>query len=156
MKRIVIFVMLIAVLLAGCSIINTRNHSDNSKILQALELAYKPGNYSMKSATCSGFITSSQTGVFLSVPLEKVILEGQAVSVTAIPSASLRVDGTYVGGYQKDLTGYIESAYSRNNGSVLFITLNNPDKWTDANGKTIGNNLPIAGVIDIQYTVTGP
>ena len=151
MKKIwfaVVFSLVIT-LLSACSV-----SSSGDRALKSIGAAYTVGDYSMVQASCTGFITTSQTEVCLSIPLSKKLLDSQNITVTEVKNAELRIDGTYVSKLAADLTPYINFAQSRNDGAILYVSLKNPDKWYGENGTLLVNNTPFVGRVDIAFTIS--
>ena len=156
MKKIVVVLLVILVVLSGCSTTKLDGgiHSDDT--LKALGVAYSAGEYTMTFTFCSGFVTSSQTAVWLAFPVAKQFLDGQTVTVNSINNTELRIDGAYIGEFHADLTPYVHSTRISNDGAVLFVNLENANKWMNSNNKVIPNNTPLAGIVDITFTVSDP
>ena len=151
MKKIIcIFLVFLTVIFAGCSF----SQSSDNKFLKQLGIAYTEGDYTLEVATCSGWITGANEELCLSVPISKRILNDQTVSVTSVKNAVLRsANGKIIHKAKTDLTPFIESVKVKNDGVVLFITLKNPGKWKGEDGKAITNNSPVAGLVNLEFTV---
>ena len=81
-KKITVLVLVLAIMLSGCSIIKLGDQNSELKALQELGLAYKEGTYNMEKIYVSGFITEYQTIIWLGIPVGKKLVDGQKVSVT--------------------------------------------------------------------------
>ncbi len=156
MKKIVVLIFLVSLVLSGCSILNSKGEEASIKALKSLGVVYSTGDYSMKGATCSGFITADQTVIFLSIPVAKHFYLGETVNVKTIENVELRVNGFYVNNYQSNLTQYIKSAQIKNDGAILFVKLENPNKWNTSDKKVIPNNISFTGTVDISFSVVEP
>ena len=92
----------------------------------------------------------------LYIPVAKRFAEGQTVTVLSVENAALRVDGRYIVGNQVDLTPYIAYAKVMNDGAVLYVRLENLDKWIGSDNKPVINNELLGGTVDIRFTVQDP
>lgn len=156
-KTISFLLILTIVFLAGCSVIKTGDDSSERKTLQSLGIAYSSGNYTIKTALCTGFITNGSQDIWLSIPIAKRILEGQGIRVTEITNAGFRtVTGNFVGGFNADLTEYIYSAQALNDGAVLYVRLRNESQWQNDANKVVQNNTPFTGYVDVAFTIADP
>ena len=155
MKRIaIVLLLMLTIMFSGCTVLKVGNQNSEVKTLQELGLAYIEGDYSTKGAYTSGFITTNSSIIRLAIPVSKRMIEGTEIAVTSISGAYLRTaDGKYVLEEKADLTPYIEDASIRNDGAVLLVRLKNAEKWSGSDGKRITNNTPIAGTIDIEFTI---
>ena len=147
--------IIVIILFAGCSVYRADEKPSN-ETMKSLGIAYKEGSYSLTDVYCTGYITSSQTIVNINIALGRRLLDGQKVNVTGIQNAQLRVNGKYIIEYGADLTKYILSAKSRNDGGILSIRLENPDKWRDSDKNFINNNILFSGILDITFNVVDP
>lgn len=157
MKKIFLGIMIsIMMLFSGCTMLKLDSADSTKTALKAIDLAYSTGDYRIVDAAFSGFITSSRKSLLLEIPVSKKFLEGQTVIVTSIERAEIRANGTYVGGYQADLTPFIHSADIQNDGALLQVRLENENKWTNSDGAAIPNNVPVAGYLTINFEVFDP
>ena len=158
-KTAIVLFLLVAIILSssGCSVIKLGNeNSDLKNLQQKLGIVYSEGEYTITDTYVSGYITTNQTIIKLAIPIGKRLTTGQEIAITGITGAYLRTaEGKYVLGENEDLTQYINGkTYVLNDGAVLFINLMNPDKWTGNDGKSITNNTPITGMINIDFTIS--
>ena len=147
--------LVLSIALSGCTVVRIGKQESETKTLQELGILYSSGNYSLE-ASCTGYITSGQTAVCLYIPVAKRFAEGQTVAVLSVENAALRVDGRYIVGNQVDLTPYIAYAKVMNDGAVLYVRLENPDKWIGSDNKPVINNELLGGTVDIRFTVQDP
>ena len=140
------------VILSGCSVVGSKNQNNN-EALKKMGVAYSTGDYVLEGASCFGFISSGQSALRLSIPVAKRFLEGQTITVKSINNVQLRAEGKYVASLQADLTQYVAGAYMKNDGAVLYICLDNSDKWKDSDNKVLPNNIVVSGAIDISFSV---
>ena len=154
-KRLLAVLIAMTIVLSGCSVFRMEDSAGSSKnVAAALGFAYPAGTYSMDGATCTGYVTSSQTSLYLAIPVSRKILDGQTIGVTSVTGASLRINGKYVLEDGAELTPYISSAQAKNDGAVLFVLLKNGDKWMDSSNKEIANNSAVTGIMNIVFTVS--
>lgn len=152
-KALIVFLLLMSIVLSGCSIFRIGNSTGDSA-MQKIGLEYSPGDYTITKAVCFGWVGSEQKDLVLSIPVPKNFSDNQNVIVSKINNATIRVaQGGYVQSYQADFTQFISEAYIRNDGSVLYIVLNNSDSWKTHKGQLITNETVVSGYLDIYFTV---
>lgn len=154
-KIITLLLLLFSVLaLSGCVVLNTSSQESKNAALRAIGIAYSPGEYSLECASCTGYITSSQSSLFLEIPTGKRFLDNQSIVVVSLDNAELRTNGSYVLGYLSNLSQYIYSVNILNDGSIIQIRLDNPAKWKSPDNVVLLNNSPVVGNINISFVVS--
>ena len=149
----ILVILVIGSMFTACSVIKSDTQDSNNDALKKLGLAYSSGEYTI-NAYCTGYITSSATNVCLYITVPKLFLSDQTVKATSVSNVALRsVSGKSVGEYQGDFTAYIAGTVINNDGAILQIVLNNPDKCKDSKNTVVPNNTPVAGYADISFSV---
>lgn len=154
-KTIIIFLLVLIMVLPGCTVLKLGNQNSELKAIQELGLAYKEGDYTIKKAIVTGCIANNQSVIWLGIPVGKKLVDSQGITITSATGSYLRTTtGKYVLEQKADLTPYIDGASIQNDGAILFVSFKNPDKWLGSDGEVIPNNTPITGTIDIGFAIS--